>query len=1150
MKSGGEFICQANTGRGEMAIMKSKKRFMFQQILSEIFWGARFINRGAARQLFLSLFLCVIISTVKPCSISAKTCEQWVAKAVSVEGRVEVKRSGEAQWQQVQLDETFCAGDQIRVMEESRADLSFVNQPLLRLDQNSTITLAGIEEESSGLSGLFKNAAKLDLIEGAAHFFSRLPRNLEVRTGFVNAGVEGTEFLIEVKDNSTFITVFEGKVLAVNKAGSLGLGSGQSAVAEADKAPVMRVVANPRNAVRWALYYPQVIYGTDSETPVMQAARLLSVGRVDEASDKINEALSADPQNSNAFALQSIIAVVLNNTEEALNLAAKAVEAAPKSATAHIAHSYAQQAGFDLDGARASLEKAVALEPDNALAWARLAELHSSFGELNNALAAAQRAVELDPGLSRTQTVLGFAYLTQIRTVEAREAFNRAIAADQADSLPRLGLGLAKIRDGRLEEGRRDIEIAASLDANSSLIRSYLGKAYFEEKRTDLDGREYAIAKELDPNDPTPWFYDAIRKQTINQPVEALHDLQKAIELNDNRAVYRSRLMLDSDLAARSASLARIYKNLGFQQRALVEGYNSVNIDPTNFSAHRFLADSYSTLPRHEIARVSELLQSQLLQPTNITPIQPQLAESNLLLINSGGASNASFSEFNPLFNRNQVALLASGLVGENSTDGLEGVVSGIYKKASFSVGYSTFQTDGYRDNNDQDDDIANAYLQYELSNKTSVQAEYRYRDRDTGDVQLRFFEDDFKENFDESLETKTARVGFLHAFTPGASLIGNFTYQDLEETEKDNPGPGISFDAKSDQDAYSGELSYLFRAEKFNLVTGAGYFDIDGDDKVIFKIEDMIIPLPPPNPPIVIPGSTEVTEDTRDATHANLYLYSHINVLENLTVTLGASGDFYDPDSSIADDEDQFNHKVGVTWKLLPDTTVRAAAFRVLKRTLITDQTLEPTQVAGFNQFFDDLDATDAWRYGVAIDQKFSENIFGGAEYSKRDLEVPFFNIIDDKMKTYDWDEKFFRGYLFWTPHKWWALTAEYLYEDFSRDEDFSDGVKDLTTHSVPLGVNFFHPSGLGVALKATYIDQDGKYERVTDVINFENGEDDFWVADAAISYRMPKRYGFFTIGVTNLFDEEFEYFDTDSDNPRIIPDRFFYGKLTLAIP
>ena len=103
-------------------------------------------------------------------------------------------------------------------------------------------------------------------------------------------------------------------------------------------------------------------------------------------------------------------------------------------------------------------------------------------------------------------------------------------------------LGLAKIRESNLDEGSRDLEIAASLDPNSSLMRSYLGKAYFEEKRTGLDEREYAVAKELDPRDPTPWSYDAIAKQTTKRPVEALHDLQQAIELNDNRAVYRSRL--------------------------------------------------------------------------------------------------------------------------------------------------------------------------------------------------------------------------------------------------------------------------------------------------------------------------------------------------------------------------------------------------------------------------------------------------------------------------------------------------------------------------------------------------------------------------------------------------------------------------------
>ena len=148
-----------------------------------------------------------------------------------------------------------------------------------------------------------------------------------------------------------------------------------------------------------------------------------------------------------------------------------------------------------------------------------------------------------------------------------------------------------------MKTGREEIAIAASLDPNSSLIRSYLGKAYYEEKRAKTASTQFAMAKELDPADPTPYFYDAILKQSVNRPVEALQDLQRSISLNDNRAVYRSRLLLDEDLAARSASLGRIYDDLGFQQLALVEGWKSVNADPANYSAHRFLADSYAALP-------------------------------------------------------------------------------------------------------------------------------------------------------------------------------------------------------------------------------------------------------------------------------------------------------------------------------------------------------------------------------------------------------------------------------------------------------------------------------------------------------------------------------------------------------------------------
>jgi hypothetical protein len=228
----------------------------------------------------------------------------------------------------------------------------------------------------------------------------------------------------------------------------------------------------------------------------------------------------------------------------------------------------------------------------------------------------------------------------------------------------------------------------------------------------------------------------------------------------------------------------------------------------------------------------------------------------------------------------------------------------------------------------------------------------------------------------------------------------------------------------------------------------------------------------------------------------------------------------------------------------------VRGAAFRVLKRTLITDQTVEPTQVAGFNQFFDEVNATDYWVYGGAIDQKFTQSIYGGAEFTYRNLNVPFVDLNTGNLENSNWDEYLARAYLFWTPHEWLALSAEYQYEDLERDEGFADGAKDVDTHRVPLGINFFHPSGLSASLKGTYVNQDGSFERKDDLGVFNDGDDDVFLLDAAISYRFPKRYGSLTIGVTNLTDENFQYFDSDRNNPRFQPDRVFFGKVTLALP
>jgi len=340
--------------------------------------------------------------------------------------------------------------------------------------------------------------------------------------------------------------------------------------------------------------------------------------------------------------------------------------------------------------------------------------------------------------------------------------------------------------------------------------------------------------------------------------------------------------------------------------------------------------------------------------------------------------------------------------------------------------------------------------------------------------------------------------------------------------------------------------------------VAGAGYFYIKQD------YTQQSAATYPGNPDFTIPPITffdDTTNTKSDIDHFNLYLYTYIKPLKNLTLIAGASGDFFKYNEKESNDNDldknQFNPKFGIVWNPVVNTTLRGAAFRTFKRTLITDQTLEPTQVAGFNQFYDDFNATEGWVYGLAVDQKFSQSIYGGAEFTWRDLEVPWFNIPNPpappvpQLEKADWKERMARAYFNWAPHKWFALKAEYRYEKFERDSEFNFSVKEVKTNSFPLGIVFSHPSGLNASLGATYYDQEGEFMREGPIpVPFEKGSDQFWVVNAAMNYRLPQRYGFLTLGVTNLFDEKFQYYDTDINNPHIQPDRVFFCKLTLAIP
>ncbi len=1033
-------------------------------------------------------------------------CREEAAVIVSLQGIVELRRANEMQWQQVGMNTVLCAGDSIRARTNSRAVMRLRNDSMLRLDQKTSLTFPPAHTEPG--------KSLLDLFEGAIHIITRTPKPFKIRTPFVNASVDGTEFYVGLEQDTARVVVYEGKVTASNDLGSIALSDHEAAIATRDQAPRKEIIIRPTDAVHWALYYPAIADYVQDDTAttgdvVRQAGRLLTTGQADEAQRLLEQTLKLESNSSDLYALLAIIAVVQNDKTQALEYVTRAVSLNPQSVTALLAQSYVQQAHFDLEAALDSVSKALEYNAQQALTWARLAELQMSLGQLERALKAAQQAVKLQPDLAKTQTVLGFAYLLQIDTQTARDIFHRAIALDQADPMPRLGLGIALIRAGELEQGRIELEIAASLDPANSLIRSYLGKAYFEEKRYSLASSQFDLAKERDPKDPTPWFYDAIQKQTQNRPVEALLDIQKSIELNDNRAVYRSRFLLDRDEAARGSSLARIFENLGFERRAVMETAKSLSFDPANHSAHRFLSDTYANTPRHEIARVSELLQAQLLQPINVNPVQPHQAVADLNIITGTVPSVTGFNEFAPLMERNKSQVVASGIAGSNSTFGNEIVASILYNRASISLGQFHYETNGFRPNSQQNQNIYNAFMQYSVTPKLNVQAEFRVQDGTSGDISLDF-QREGRLDYHRTLNESVARFGGRYSLSANQDLIFSGKYLDRKVTLTDSSPSVLS--------GFHFETQHLFRQKYFNSVMGGGSYDFG----FTFK-------------------------------RNNYYIYTNTHLPWNLTVTAGVSYDaFVDVDKSHLT---KINPKFGMQWDITDKLRLRGAWFETTKADLIAQQSLEPTQIAGFNQFYDDFNRTRSRRMGLGADYRFSNVVLGGIEVSERNFKNPFMPPVPDPSGTknfFEHKEQLYRAYLYLIPHEYWVVRGEIQYENYHElpSKNQTTNPQQLQTLSAPFSIEHFRSNGLFSKFTTTFVHQNLKHFPAPQKPDLEM--DSFFLVDLALGYRFTKRRGLLSLEGKNLLDDHFFYKNTNfySSEPRVgtyIPERMFFLKLTF---
>ena len=1110
-------------------------------------------------------------------------------KVLSTEGRVEFAHPTAA-WSPAVINQQLVSQDRLRTLALSRAMVQLVQLGRVRLDELTTLEI--LPPLNPGSKGT------LDLKSGAMYFFTRdRPREFDIRTPQALAASRGTEFLVSIEPTGREVfTVFDGEVELTNALGAVSLAHGEQGVVDPGQPTRKTAVLQTTRIVQWWLYYAAVLDPDDlrlsreqqqalaksleayregdllqalkdypeGRTPendderTFHAALLLTVGQVAKAEGLLRSTNFLSPA---ARALRLTIDMVRNRDTESIGH--------PQTATEWLADSYQQQSRFDLVAALASARKATEQSPGFGFAWARVAEVEFSFGHTAKASAALDRALALSPLNAQAWTLKGFLSCQQLQWIPARDAFEKAVALDPALGNAWLGRGLVRIRLGDPTGGREDLQTAAAMEPDRSLLRSYLGKAFDYTGDSVNADRELALAKQLDAADPTPWLYSALILRQQLRYNEAVADLERSAALNDDRRVYRSRLLLDEDQAVRSASLATIYRTAGMDEVSVREAARAVTYDYGNYSAHEFLEQSFDALRdptdfnlRYDTAWLNELLLANLLAPVGAGTL----------------SHNVSQQEYSRLFTANQIGLTSAT---EYRSDGQFHQQASQYAtigRLSYSLDLDYRHYDGTRPNNGLSRIEWFTQIKYQLTPKDSVFLLTEYRDYKSGD-NFQYYNPSQAMPYYRYTESQTPNIlGAYHReWSPGVhtlllggrlknhqqfsdlgvnslilqtngagGVVGDFT---LGLDASGNDIGGVDVVDTVDFDIYTAELNQIFQGERQTLVFGARLQTGDfTTQNVMTNVQPSYLAPLFLNPPAGI-------SENNDYGRASAYGYYTVEPVQRLWLTVGLAYDYMDypanfrnpPVSAANDTRYHLGPKAALVWSPLPEVTLRGMYSRSLGGVSYENSyRLEPAQLAGFVQSYGALipesvvGSVSAQAYdaaGAALDLKFKTHTYVGvqAQFLSSDVQdqIGVFNyptnvplnsmsvIPASTSRHLEYDEPSLAITANQLVSDCWSFGAQYriaqsklrtIYPEIRPVDSNADQTLRATLQQAELFAVFNHPSGFFARVELHWYHQDN-----TGYSTPLPG-DDFFQENIFAGYRLRRQYGELSFGVLNL--------------------------------
>lgn len=1129
--------------------------------------------------------LAILAIAASAMSVHAQAPAPEQGKILSVNGRVEHTRAQQEQWDAAREFQPLLTAERVRTLAASRASILFVDESQVKLNANAVLTVREIrgaggaatrldlsrgegwfrtKNPRSGLTIQTPSAAAavrgteinlrigaggetiLTVVEGSAEFSN--PQGAIL----VNAGEEGTALpgqaptkrvILNPEDAVQWALYYPDRVAyrdlpAAARAGAAAAGFARlqaGDVAGATQAfdaagddwsriggSMAALARGDSDRARTLVTQPAAAPDAEIERRSQLAAVLLATGDAAGARQEIQALLAGSAAALRPLLLLSSIELRQNRPDRARDTAERALAAHPESIGALIAASEAAQARFDLDTARRLLDRALAIDARDLHALINRARIRFGTDDTLGAREDADQAAAVAPDDAEVRSLRGFIALADGRRAEARADFETAARLDTEFGEPHLGLGLIHFRDGQEEAGLLEMLTATLLEPKVALYQSYLGKAYYQARRFPEGLAALDSAKRLDPRDPTPWLYGSFYLRDQNRQVEALTELKRAIELNDFRAVYRSRMLLDRDLATKNVSLAEVYRQLGFEAWGAYEALNSLEADVANASAHLFLAETYGNLPDRTQAQGSELLQYFLYAPVNRNSFNNFAEYTGLLeqprrqlsVIFEGGTGDYRFGDVVSRTGNERLATVAF-IEGFRRDGGRPGVADD--RVQGFAQGKIALgrRSDLFFNFSAVDDERG------ELGTKTVVVG----LDVLTPVILQQFAEPDPTRT--NTIHDRDSTVGLKHEWRPGAVLTAIGRYDDLERgtarrSEQTSLCRGFDlapFGAVSNGSitntlqSVDFQIQQTLRAGRHQLVAGYQRWAVDKEDVCDERLS-------------IGPEFLDVHDVTAGRDTATVArIRDEIQVSRRVHATVGAEYqrlNYYDMNQGSTTDLEEVHASAGLSVRVTPATVVRAAVFDHMNTNFIGDYIAPPT-VAGFVVSRNEFPTALRREAGVGVEHS-GRRAFVGVRGFHRRTEVPF--LLDDAINLVpEADATSAGGSVF---VNWIATRRISVFAD-NQLIRLGAAAFDRYDNLLRGGVNVIHPSSLSFRVTLSHVRQ-----RFTDTLIAELPPSAFALVDVNAGYEFSAKRGLINFRITNAFDRRFS---TVTDNISIDP-------------